>query len=236
MPYVPRMAYHMVSLEPPLAPPTELGSIAAANWCSTANRQGSCSPLKGICLPTNAATLATFKELQRQTNRILAKAGKKLIAVDGRIGPATVNAVADAMAWLGSKAITPEAQAMGLQWANIRGQPCDTIAQAADLIVARIQQVAAEMNYPVVADPRSSQPSQPSSSGGVVHPPPSVIQSSASVSALTYLPSGFQSPIGAAALGIAGLALFKFAIPPAKGKRRRARSTRRTRVRRTRRR
>src|SRR5690606_12913227 len=113
----------------------------------------------------------------------------------GRIGPATVNAVADAMSWLGSKAISAEAQAMGLQWANLRGQPCDAIAQAADLIVTRIQQVAAEMNYPAVADPRSSQPSQPTTSGGVVHPSPAVIQSTASVSALTYLPDGFQSPL-----------------------------------------
>lgn len=226
MPYVPRMAYHMVSLEPPLAPPTELGSIAATNWCSSGNRQSSCSPVSGVCLPMNAATLATFKELQRQTNRILAKAGKKLISVDGRIGPATVNAVADAMTWLGSKAISAEAQAMGLAWANIRGQPCDTIAKSADLIVERIQQVAAEMNYPAVADPRASQPSQPSTSGGVVHPPPSVIQSTAAVSALTYLPSGFQSPLGAAALGVAGLALFKFAIPGGKPKRRAARRPR----------
>ena len=87
MPYYPQMAYRMVSLEKPLAPGYGLGDVPASAWCSTANRQGACSPINGVCLPMNAATLSVFKDLQRQTNRILARASKSLIGVDGRIGP-----------------------------------------------------------------------------------------------------------------------------------------------------
>lgn len=244
MPYYPQMAYRMVSLEPPLTPPTGLpvglGDLPRTAWCSTTNRQGSCNPITGVCLPMDATTLATFKDLQRQTNRLLTRAGKRTIGVDGRIGPSTVNAVADAMSWAGAMGLSAGALAQGLSWSSIRGKPCDLIAAHADQIAAKIAVIAGGLAAPVVADPPSSKPSQPSTGGQVVHPPASTIMSSASTSFLSWLPPVVSTPLGIVALGVGGLLAYKaWKMPKGRGgggaarggrKSRRARPSRRRRT------
>jgi hypothetical protein len=240
--YYPMMAYRTVSLEPPLKPPTGLGGLAEiftsiiegakagsttgptvtgagaaspSTWCSTANPQGSCRPIAGVCLPMDASTLSVYKNLQRQANRLLIKAGKPLLSVDGRIGPTTVAGVATAMQWGGA---SDAALAAGLSWANVKGKPCDLVATYASQIAAKLAEIANATNSPTPPDPIASKPSQPSSNGTVVHPPPSVIQQSAMTGGLFgYLPAVVRTPLGIAGLVVGGLLIRKAMKSPGRG-------------------
>jgi hypothetical protein len=215
MPYYPTMAYRTVDLEKPLAPPYApvgfggLGDLPNTAWCSPTNPQGSCKPVNGVCVPMDATTLATFKNLQRQTNRILAAAGKSLIGVDGRIGPGTKNGVSAALGWLASRSIVGRALALLFPPDTVKNLPCDWLAQRADAVGAKMQEAATNLSAPLVADPASSKPSQPAPGGGVVHPPVDEIVSSASGSIMGWIPPIIATPLGLAALGIGALALYK---------------------------
>lgn len=68
------MSYHPIS------------DLPESTWCSDSNPQGTCKPLANICKPMDAATLATYKQLQQAINRIQVRDGKPQIRVDGRIG------------------------------------------------------------------------------------------------------------------------------------------------------
>jgi len=48
------------------------------------------SSVGGVCKPNDSGTLANFKELQRQANRVADAIGTAKIAVDGAIGPGTL--------------------------------------------------------------------------------------------------------------------------------------------------
>lgn len=215
MPYYPKMAYRTVDLEGRLRAPTGLGELVPQAWCSTANRQGSCRPPAGICLPMDLATLEVFKDLQRQTNRILAKIGRPAIGVDGRIGPGTVLAVEAAMV----KAGATTAMDLSLPWAGTKGRPCDQVARYADQIAQKLSRTADWLVAPRVADPSSSRPSQPTTSGSVLHPSTDVI-------VRTGAPLGqgvievFKSPIALAGVAVFGLLLYKSGKGVRKGARR----------------
>lgn len=60
-----------------------LGSIDPSQWTSSG----------GVARPKNSQALSVFQDLQVQTNRIAAINGITRVAVDGVIGPATMNAV-----------------------------------------------------------------------------------------------------------------------------------------------
>lgn len=237
MTYYPSMAYHMANLEPPLRPPTAVSGLAGildditsgianlvsggasavastltagqkASYCSSANPQPGCTSVAGVCLPMTSSILEVFKNLQRQANRIAAKEGRSLIGVDGRIGPATVNQVALALRYATSDA----AAAQGLSWTAIQGKPCDLIAAHADELAARIKTFADASSSPMVADPSTSQPSQPATNGTVVHPPADVIAKSADTGfgqLFAWIPVEVKTPLGIAALALGGYAIWK---------------------------
>lgn len=221
------MAYHMANLEPPLKPPTGLGGLldtvtggiaslfgaadtAAAtalavgqgggNWCSTLNPVSGCTPIKGICLPMNATTLETFKSLQRAANRLLAPTGAALIGVDGRIGPGTVGQVARAM-----KRASPSDPA-----ALAAGKPADLVAARAAAITQTLNAAAMLAGAPVIPDPSTSKPSQPTSGGGVAHPPTSdIVQSAAGGGLFEWIPAEVKTPLGLAAFAVGGYAIWR---------------------------
>lgn len=128
-----------------------LGALPETTWCSDQNPQGTCKPLTNICIPMDAATLEIYKGLQRQANRILAATGKKLLKVDGRIGPLTMSAVGSIV--------------------GRKYQHCDYLAASADDILTYLTNEANKSNMPVVADPAGAKPSVPMPDGTVKHPP-----------------------------------------------------------------
>jgi hypothetical protein len=201
VPYFPAMSYRMVGLEPPVRPPTGLGDLPTSAWSS--------KQISGVCIPLDASTLAIFKDLQRQTNRVLSRAGKALIGVDGRIGPGTKAGISTALSWLATQSLVGKALALVFPPSMIKTVACDWVAQHADQIAAKMREAADNLAAPVVADPASSKPSQPTSSGGVANPPPDVIASSASTSIMSWVPPIVGTPIGIAALVVGGLLIHK---------------------------
>jgi hypothetical protein len=181
----------------------ELGEVSADQWCSDNNSpvfNTSCQPVSGLCLPMTADMLTVFKDIQRNTNRLLAKSGfTKFLDVDGRIGPATVKAVGDMMAQ------------------SFAG--CDDIARnAIDLREAIINQAEA-IGAALVPDPvPSSPPSLPRAGGGVSHPPENVLEDTARQQA--GILGLLKSPLGIAAAAIAAILLWKVTAPPGATRRR----------------
>ena len=176
------------------------------DWCSTSNRQGSCSPLSGVCKPMNTASLNAFKELQNQLNRVAEVKGYSKIGVDGRIGPGTValwnKVVTVAVLWSPSKALSMAATSS-----------CDNLAaQAADGGAAtQVRQYADSLNAPVaVAGSILARPSTP-------NPDPSKPPIDPPALAITDTLFGMvSSPFGlviAAGLGYAAYRLAKSGKP-----------------------
>jgi hypothetical protein len=113
-----------------------LGALEASSWCSPANPQTGCKAISGICKPMDAATLDVYKTIQRSLNRLLAKDGKALLDVDGRIGPKTVSAVNGYM--------------------QQSHASCDSVAKEADAISGALGALAMAKGAPAVADPAKS--------------------------------------------------------------------------------
>lgn len=120
-------------------------------WCSPANPQGRCKPIAGICKPMDTATLAVYRDLQAQANRVAHARGMKRIDVDGRIGPETVGLVEEVtMASYGQ---------------------CDQVAAIADELAQAIRGTADALGAPeVVSAPRTRPPLQPMPDGTVMDP------------------------------------------------------------------
>jgi hypothetical protein len=62
-----------------------MGDLSPADWNS--------SKYPGVCKPTNFTSLAAFKDLQTQLNRLAQAQGLSKIPVDGDIGPATLKLI-----------------------------------------------------------------------------------------------------------------------------------------------
>lgn len=165
-----------------------MGSEDQTHWCSTSNPQGSCKPLSGVCKPMDSDTLAKFKELQNQLNRVAKVSGWSLIDVDGRLGSKTVA--------LYNKA----------QGGNLVG--CDMLASitVSGTSIATIKMIADQMNAPaVVKAPITSRPSYVDPKTGKIADPPGL--------AITDTLFGLvSSPFGiviAAGLGFVAWKLYK---------------------------
>lgn len=203
------------------------------DYCSTSNRQGSCSPISGVCKPMNTVALNNFKALQDQLNRVAEMKGWMKIGVDGRIGPGTLalwnKTVASIVTWSPSKALSMYASST-----------CDALAdQASDGGAAsQVRSYADSLNAPThVAGSILSRPSMP-------NPDPSKPPIDPPALAITDTLFGMvSSPFGlviAAGLGFAAYKLAKSGKPaasprPAQRKRASARARRPSRARPTRR-
>jgi len=178
-------------------------------WCSGGNTPAGCTPMKGICLPMDGPTLENFKDLQRQTNRVLAMLGNDPIDVDGRIGPSTIEAIAAAMTKVDS-------------WdpaAHADSSPCDQVAQNAVAIASKFKDAADATNQPAVPDPPDSAPSTSPDGTTVVHPDAKTIQQSAETGfgkLFAWLPDWSRTPLGAVLLAVGGYAAYKAYKGPTK--------------------
>jgi hypothetical protein len=135
-----------------------LGAVpqGPAFWCSDRTPQAGCKALNNICKPMDATTLAIFKGIQREANKILAKLKKGVLDVDGRIGRLTRTAIN---------------QILGSNF-----QHCDEVAGRSQQILASLATKAASMGAAPVPDPKGgSKPSvvvkTPEGGTTVFHPP-----------------------------------------------------------------
>lgn len=203
------------------------------DWCSTSNRQGSCSPISGVCKPMNTAALNNFKALQDQLNRVAEVKDLSKIGVDGRIGPGTLA--------LWNKVVTLAVIASPARALSMAASSsCDILAeQAADGgAAAQVRSYADSLHAPTqVAGSILSRPSMP-------NPDPSKPPIDPPALAITDTLFGMvASPFGlviAAGLGYAAYRLAKSgkstpAARPAQRKRASARPRRPSRARPTRR-
>lgn len=157
-------------------------SLGDTSWCSPAAPSG-CTPVDGVCMPMDAATLSTFTGIQRSINALLAARSEPLIGVDGRIGPETLAAL----------------MTLSSDPGQITG--CDVVAANADAMLAELQQEMATAGARLVPDPGTSSPPTTIVSGKVVNPPAAAIQA-----ALPFNLTGFlTSPIGIATVVVGGL-------------------------------
>lgn len=158
-----------------------LGALGQKTWCSDRNPQPGCKALGGICKPMDHATLAVYKNLQYQANRLASLTKLGTIDQDGRIGPKTVALVAKILGR------TP--------WAH-----CDELAIRADEVASQLQIMADDRKAPVaVFTPGKSPPSMPLPDGGVLNPE---VKQAGFGALLT-------SPIGLAAMGVGALLLLQ---------------------------
>jgi len=172
-------------------------TYAASHWTIVASSGGP------VCKPNDAEALSLFKEVQRLVNRLRAKKGQKLLAVDGRIGPATVSAIRDLQAPGAVLVFT-----------------CNQITGRIYTVIDELAGKVVELNAPPVADPKTpSPPSMPGPSGTVVNPTDAQIAAAAAAAAGAG--GGFldtlKSPLGITALVVGGLLVWKLS---GKGKRR----------------
>lgn len=94
----------------------------------------------GICKPTDSTSLSKFKELQRQANRVADVMGMTKIAVDGAIGPATMQL----MTFIQGKANASDTGSQG--WGNYIGNQslasCTAVAGGADNLTPMLSMMA----------------------------------------------------------------------------------------------
>ena len=127
-----------------------LDGLPATSWCSVQNPQPGCTALTEVCKPMDANTLAIYKDLQTQVNRLLARLGRPLVRVDGRIGSETRKGINTAL--------------------NANYSSCDEIAERADEVAAALRAQADAAGAAVVPPPPTSKPSIPAPSGEILHP------------------------------------------------------------------
>jgi hypothetical protein len=107
----------------------------------------------GVCNPSDADTLAVFKNLQAQLNRVAQAGGIAKVTVDGSIGPATVALLAKIVSFLTDS--TPSVDPARNILLGTAGYQCTDIASNADMLGNAAQGVADAMSIP----PKVSQPS-----------------------------------------------------------------------------
>lgn len=155
-----------------------IGAIDASRWNST--------KFRGVCKPMDFATLAVFKDLQSQINRLAAaKLVSSRVVVDGDIGVLTTS-----MAAQGAK---------GMSGAD-RLVSCDDVAAIADELAARFKARADQIGAPErVAGKKPTAPKAPAEEPGADLPPAAIPEGA--------LASITKSPIALAAIGGLGLLL-----------------------------
>lgn len=127
------------------------GELAASNWAVQS----------GVCRPGNFETLALFKDLQGQINRIAHVSGFAKVPVDGDLGARTVTAARKAIEKTGTGPMPGT---------------CAELAAAAGFLVYDLERAANDRSVPatVSAPQPSGMSSSPSSSSGEVNASASV--------------------------------------------------------------
>lgn len=160
------------------------GDISDSNMAGTAN---------GSFKPLNAATKETFKELQRQINRV-AHATKKFdkIGVDGIIGKNTLGAFNLAQ--------------KSLPFSIVGTRPFTTtkaLANKADVMAAAVKRAADSLGAPVKVG-GSINPARSGGSDKSIEVDPSGVVMATKTDPLSFV----KGPVGLAALGIGATVLY----------------------------
>ena len=138
-----------------------LGSVSASSFNST--------KYPGVCKPSTTATLAIFKALQQQLNRVASVKNLPKVAVDGDIGPGTLNlasyvkavAAADATGSGDLASIANDVVTI------IDTSSCTALASRADDVAANVQMYATALGVPTsVPAPVNTSPTVLVSSSG----------------------------------------------------------------------
>ncbi len=129
----------------------QLGSIDPSNFNST--------KYPGICKPSNTTTLAAFKNLQAQLNRVAQAIGASKVTVDGDLGPGTLSLLSAVAANLSQGGVSVDPARNILIQAG--AYSCVDAAQNADTLGNAAQGVADQMGV-------SSKISQPSGGSSLV--------------------------------------------------------------------
>lgn len=192
---------------------TPMGAIAAGVWCSDKSPVPGCKTLAGVCKPMTAATLETFKALQREVNRTL---GKTAVNVDGRIGSATLAATKDAVRKVGLSVLS-----LVLAFTH-----CDQLATSADFVAQRLRAYNDAKSRAAVAEAKPSllptaPPSMPGPGGTVAHPEDSFWDKLTGGQGLSL--ATLATPLGIAAIGVVGVLLWRKRQAPRANPRRRRR-------------
>jgi hypothetical protein len=155
--------------------------------------------IPGVAIPWNETTLTFFNSIQRAINALLAKRGKPLIGVDGRIGPSTV------------KAMEVLSQP---SWDNVIPDiNVETVARGAGPVVDMLQNMMHKEGAAYVPDPKTSSPPTVAVGGKVRNPSTADMESAAGQGgALAML----KSPLGIAAIAIGGMVLLSSGKPSKK--------------------
>lgn len=137
----------------------QLGAVDASNFNSTS--------YPGICKPSNLATLAIFKNLQAQLNRVAQGLGLDKITVDGDIGNAVLLLLSQISANLSQGGVSVDPARNILMQAGAYGVV--DAASNADTLAGAAQGVADQMTVPPsISQPTSGSGSTLVSSAGAV--------------------------------------------------------------------
>lgn len=181
-----------------------LGSIATSSFNST--------KYPGVCKPSTTATLAAFKELQQQLNRVASVKGLPKIAVDGDVGPGTINLAAyvKAVAAADASGSGDLADVANDVVSIIDTSSCTSLASAADDVAANVQMYATALgaNTSVPAPINTSSTVLVSSTGAETKVSSGAANAAASAAdAFTALGTTTQLMV-VGALGVAGWIMF----------------------------
>lgn len=175
----------------------------------------------GTCKPSDSDTLAIFKNLQAQLNRVAQGLGFAKISVDGDIGPGTLGLLSQIATNISSGGVSADPARNIL--AQTSGYTCVDVASNADMLGSAAQGMADQMSVP----PKITQPSSGSStlvsSGGTVTHVSTPTPASAS---LTDALAGMDTTTLLALAAGAG-AIIYFTGKPKRGTRKSTKSSRR---------
>lgn len=198
-----------------------MGSISSSSFNST--------KYPGICKPSTTATLAVFKSMQQQLNRVASIKGLPKVAVDGDVGPGTVQLAGYVKAVAAADATGADTTGDNVVADNaatlvdvIDASSCVAIASRADDIAANAQMYATALGAPAaVPAPVNTSPTVlVSSTGAETQISGSVQNAAASLSDSFGALGTVEKVVVVGALGIAGYIVLGIVDKPKKRKRR----------------
>ena len=177
-----------------------LGSIDSSSFNST--------KYPGVCKPSTTATLAAFRNLQTQLNRVAQAKSLPKIAVDGDIGPGTLNLAAyvKGVAAADATGSGDTADAASSLVAVIDTSSCTALASRADDVAANAQFYANALGVPAsVPAPVNTKPTTLVSSTGQETQISGSVQNTVSSAAASFgALGGLEQVLVVGAVGVAG--------------------------------
>lgn len=165
--------------------------------------------VNGICTPTNSDSLAQFKELQRQCNRIADNVGWTKIQIDGSIGPATMTIVGQVKTLAAASASTDTSGAASFLAAQVTSS-CTAVADQASSLVYMVGAFADALGAPSsVSSPSAS------STPTIYNPVTKQLETQSPLASIMDTFNNLSTPMQIGVLATAG-GLAYYALKPSK--------------------